>query len=410
MDERQGAPLFARPVVDATEYPREYRTAGFWRYFLLATGAAFIAGGAIGAWFALAAFRSHPRADLFSIGLAAAAILIGASLLWSLKRDAITLYPDRMVIQGLCGTKTLYRAHIRGWRLQTTSPPMFIVERLPGQGRRVTIGLTFKTDEVFLRWMDGVPCLDVEDARASAEELANLPSLGATAEERIRSLKRWRQAVWLLNGSAVVASGWGLFWPRPYAAAIGVLIGVPWVAVVVVARSRGVVRTDEFPNDSHPNVAAALIFPGAALALRGIRDFQLVSMTDLLPCGLAIGVLLVAAECYWDASLRRSLWPLVAFSALTLVYGCSAGLEANCLLEQSAGVGYEVVVNGMHSSSGKYESCTLEVGPWGPRTEANELEVTRGLFSNVRKGDSVRVVLYRGALHMPWYRVERMGP
>jgi hypothetical protein len=50
-------------------------------------------------------------------------------------------------------------------------------------------------------------------------------------------------------------------------------------------------------------------------------------------------------------------------------------------------------------------SWHLVLAPWGPRTDATDVSVTRPLYDAVAVGGTVCVALRPGVLAIPWYRV-----
>jgi hypothetical protein len=52
---------------------------------------------------------------------------------------------------------------------------------------------------------------------------------------------------------------------------------------------------------------------------------------------------------------------------------------------------------------GRTTEYLLELGPWGPMAKSNTIRVSRVTFDYIRPGDTVNLVLRRGALGMKWY-------
>jgi len=59
---------------------------------------------------------------------------------------------------------------------------------------------------------------------------------------------------------------------------------------------------------------------------------------------------------------------------------------------------------------GKSTSYYLRLSPWGQFTKEHEFSVNRSFFNDVRRGDSVNILLSPGALDIPWYRLAIYTP
>jgi len=47
----------------------------------------------------------------------------------------------------------------------------------------------------------------------------------------------------------------------------------------------------------------------------------------------------------------------------------------------------------------------LDLSPWGPRTEHEQVSVDKNLFNRANVGDTVEVYLYEGRLKAKWFEV-----
>jgi hypothetical protein len=131
---------------------------------------------------------------------------------------------------------------------------------------------------------------------------------------------------------AALANVWAFVFPQPYTLAILSLVGLPWMALAVVRRSRGLIRIDTSRNDAHPNVAFAFILPAATLLLRS-TDFNIIHSMMIIWAALAIGSLLTVAAVAADSSLRVKVRSILAIGVLSLIYGLGVTVQANVLLD-----------------------------------------------------------------------------
>ncbi len=91
-------------------------------------------------------------------------------------------------------------------------------------------------------------------------------------------------------------------------------------------------------------------------------------------------------------------------------WGYGAPVEANVLLDRSPAEIFETAVLGKHVSRGRgWTTYQLELGPWGPRRQAENAAVPRNVYDAVEAGDAVLVRAKPGALGMPWFTVVPRG-
>jgi hypothetical protein len=384
--------------------PRVYRPSGRWTVFLWLLGSIIAAGGALGTWyFATGHDVGNPRAVPILTIVCIAILGLGAYLVLSIVRSKVVLHGDQIEVHEVVRKYALRRDEILGWRMSQPSPPYIVFVPRDHNRRQVKVAPIFKVDEAFSQWMDSLPNLDVEDAKASEKEIAASLEIGATPEGRIDALARAKRLARILNVVALVTLAWGLFYPRPYGVLVTVLIFLPWLAIGIVGRSKGLFRLDRYRNDVHPNLASSFIFPGFILTLRVLGDFNVLQWAQAVWLAVGLGILLSFAACMVDSALRAKRWTPVVLLFITVAYGFGAGLEANALLDRSPAIRYPAKITGKHISRGRRTVYYLHLEPWGPRREANNLAVARSFYQAAQPGESVCLRLRQGAFSIPWY-------
>ena len=89
-------------------------------------------------------------------------------------------------------------------------------------------------------------------------------------------------------------------------------------------------------------------------------------------------------------------------------WGCGAPALANRHFDGSAGRIFPAAVEARKVTYGRGgPGYHLQLGPWGPFTEASYVGVTGGVYEALSPGDTACVTLHPGALAMPWYSVAR---
>ncbi len=379
---------------------KAYQATGFWRYFLFLCGVLLAAGGVAGVWFS-ATVKSPLRVWL--AGLCFGLLLLGVYTLLSLFRSKVILFADHICVQELTRRKVLYCNEIRGWRIGRTSPACLVLEPRNKPHHAVKIALIFPLDERFLKWLEPLTSLDDEDAEASESEILNDRAFGENDEQRLELLLAGRRFAKGLSIVSAIIALWGMFYPYPYELAILALVALPVVAVEKARRSRGLFRIDEEPNDVHPSVALAFFLPGSVLALRALLDYEVLGSFLTAVFCVAVSLILILIAYNADPAVRaRKFKPILLF-ALGLMYGYGVTIEANCLLDHSPGIPFEVTVEGKHISSGKHTTYRLELPPWGPKSEPNTIAVGQATYKWIEKGDVVILTLRKGALGIRWF-------
>src|SRR5262249_6521993 len=150
----------------------------------------------------------------------------------------------------------------------------------------------FPADERFQEWFASLPNLDVRDQLKSQEEIENDREIGASPEERKRALRRGQRLEKGLKAFGFVTAAWTFVYPHPYRLVIAILTCLPWVALVIVARSGGLFRIDKLKTDAHPSVSGILLFPCFLLPLRSMLDFPVVDWKHAVLLACAIGSIL----------------------------------------------------------------------------------------------------------------------
>jgi hypothetical protein len=367
------------------------------------------AAGMAGAWYFGSGHEvkgSGDQAMLVFVSLAFA--ILGTVCAAYVLRSRVTLEIDSVGLVGLWGEKTIRRSDVLGTRrVHNSRGPdvLVLVSRWEGQ-RPLKITNMFAFDSVMEDWLSQLPDLDLEDKRKAEQELENDLSLGVTAQERQTGLAKARKLAQVLSITGLVSMFWAILFPAPYRLMVLVLVALPWIALLMLRRYKGVFRIDERRNDPHPNVALALMCPGMGLLMRAITDYHFVGWqrpvlwavgTSAVMCGIALKL---------DPSVKVK-GTIYAFFFLLLAYGFGAGMEANTLLDRGEQTLYETRVVSQYMSKGRSTSYHLRLDAWGSRTEQYDETVSLRLYQSVKPGDSVCMALRPGALGVPWYRISR---
>jgi hypothetical protein len=385
-------------------WPRAYRLARRWRLLNQGLGALGLAAAVAAT---VAALRGAIPGPVLLVGLAFGAL--GAYLVAATRVERFLLHADGVEVITLGrAPRRLRNDQIAGRRTIPLQYGMekLLLERRERGAKPLSVNFLFERDAALDAWLASVPDLDAVDRAGAEAALLASAELGGDEEARRAALARSHRAAKVLKGVAVVASGWGLLFPRPYPVAMAALAAIPLATIALVLAGRGRYAVEENRNEVRPGVAVPILAPGGVLMLRALLDYQVVDVWRVLGWTAAGAVALTALLVRGDAALRRRWFVPVLLLALVAPYPWGALNAADVLLDRAPAEVHEVPVLHKHVSSGKHTSYDLRLPPWGPVAEAQEVDVGEELYGAVEVGDVVCAHLRPGALGARWYVVD----
>jgi hypothetical protein len=400
------------PAADS-DYPRTYRAALWLRLLVSAVGVAcFALAGALAFLLGGQARSSGALAGVALLVLGAAAF--GVWMIAVMLRSKIVLTGDAVEVHGLIRVRRLAREGLAGRRVVSLQygQKLLVLSANDPRVRDLRISSSsIRTDAVWDAWIGTLPDLDARDAQALEAEVAANAELGQTPEERLARLGAAKKLANALNVTTYAVAAWGYIYPRPYALAMLALGVLPWIAILLVAKSSGLIRVDSRRGDPRPTLAIPVIIPGLVLMMRALMDVGVLDIERALIFAAMAAALLTWAAIMSDAAARARPWS--ALLLLLLLLGCAYGYGAvvlgDRLLDSSPGENFRVGVLARHVSRGRNTSYHLTLERWGPRTEPAEVRVSRDLYLQSPPGSTVCVHRGPGALGISWYDVFGCG-
>jgi hypothetical protein len=395
-----------RPL-DPTAFPKTYRPTTGWLFVLVSFGAIAVVAGGAGTWYfaADATMPSATWAAAFSI-CSSALLLLGLYVIVDALKSRVNLYADAIEIIDLRPARRLRREEIAGYRFLPGSqlPRTLLLIPHRADQKKLKLPLVMRTDHAFHAWFENFRNLDAEELEKSEADIAADPQLGATIAERLQRLSRARKVVGALNAVAILTIPWAWFWPEPYELVVTILVILPWLALAIVAASRGLYRLDEARNDARPSVDAAFILPAILLGWRAFADVNVVEW-HLPVAAASIGGLVFAALAWLaDRSVRRR-WTTLAVIPFGIAYAYGVIMLGDALLDREPPRVFRATVVDKYVSSGKSKTLELRLAPWGPVLEEHTIVASRSLYDGVGPGGVVCAYLRPGALRIAWYVV-----
>ncbi|HWY06673.1 MAG TPA: hypothetical protein VNY24_07405 [Candidatus Acidoferrales bacterium] len=396
------------PVFNPALYPRAYKPSIGYLLFLVTTGLLCAAGGIAGMYyFGTGHEMTSVRSQLALVVLSFLFLLLGIYLNTAVLTSRLIFGPDFIEVKDFLSSKLLRRSDIAGYRiLPTQYISTLVFQPKAAERKKLKIPLYFRTDAEFGGWFIDIPNLDHEDLGQSMAELEAVVARDTTGidatEERIVAAYRTAK---ILNWAAGIASVWAWIYPNPYPLAMLAAGVLPFIAIVLLARSNGLYQIEGRRNDARPSLAGAFIFPSCALAFRTIQDLHFLEWKPLLLATLALAVLLTIFLAQSDPHFHNRRVAAISMLFIGAMFSYGAIAQFDVLADRSAPATYQTQVLGKHADNGRTTTYYLRVAPWGPRHDPDEIAVSHALYSAISPGQPVSIHLYSGALHLPWFSV-----
>ncbi len=193
---------------------------------------------------------------------------------------------------------------------------------------------------------------------------------------------------------------------EPFAPAVGALAAMPWIALALVRGLGGLYSIGETGKVlTRVDLDPLLLAPGLGLLVHANIAVCLVHWTPELAYATAGAVAMAGAMALASPAMRQSGPQLTVYAIVMGLYGGGLGVFGDVLFDAaSPEVSMRPILEQRQNSTGKYTAIHYaKVGPWGPFTEANEVEVSRNFAETRKIGDAVCMNLHPGALGAPWY-------
>jgi len=214
--------------------------------------------------------------------------------------------------------------------------------------------------------------------------------------------KQLTRATWI-----VVA--FGIFYPHPYRVVMALLVALPLIAVVLFVRKTEMYQIIDRKHDLRSRLVIPFMMPPFALFLRAMWDVSFLNKLPLaglcIVAGLALAQFVISA----DRQLRAFRVGVVTVFLVAQAYSFGAITQLDILPDRSAPQRFETQVISKSFVAGQYSSWLLHVGPWGPQSNASEIQVSRDFYQSIQPNQTICIYLRRGFLRIPWYIVRRCG-
>jgi len=394
---------------DEARYPLIYRMGSPSRIATVIL-CLFCAAGAV----ALSGLALKLRGDMVATSIVAVLALglffSAAGGLWYAFNAQITIERNGFEYRRWFTTVHIDRADIVGRRYNTrragTKVPVLVLRR----GSSVTLQPNvYEFDSPFEAWLQALPDLDAKDRADTLALIEKDVSLGSNRQERLDKLKQAkRSGVWL-NVFAVALGVWSFVFPRPYQLVIAVLAVLPWIAAAILWLRPNLYQLDQRRGDIKASLLGLVLAPAWALGVRALADVHVIDLKALFGWGALVGlfaffVFLMAPRGDVSTSGRGRQLAFVLLPFL-VIYGASVMALGDAMWDAGAPGVYRTTVTHKYIHSGKSRSYYVDVAPWNPAVDENEIRVSSSYYDSVQKGEEVCVRLHPGRFGLRWMQL-----
>ncbi|KAF2506982.1 hypothetical protein EYY60_20965 [Flavobacterium zhairuonense] len=304
--------------------------------------------------------------------------------------------------------RELFLHEIKGYRI---NDKFIIIESKSENKKDIKISTYFgKTDEI-KKWLrdNNYRDLDVIEEIDEKKEILNNQEFGWNKTERKNKLNRARIFAKIMNGIGAVAGVWVLFFPNPYKYAIIPCIAFPIVSLIVLRIFKGLIRIDEKKNSAYPSIYFGFLMSTLCIFLRALIDFELLEYSNVWIPTLLIALTFASTLYFTNLKTEHTKTPdilsFLGIFALVICYTFGTFITVNCLYDHSEPEIFKTSVLDKRISTGKTTTYYLQLGPWGPRKESDEVTVSKEQYNNSKINDEAEVYLMKGQFDIPWFEV-----
>lgn len=345
---------------------------------------------------------------LFWVGLNIVSISLFGYCLIAIYRSKIVLTRDAIIEHQAFKEKVLLFSEIKGFRVRG---PKIVLEPNDAGKSKMMIGDFSHTKngpelEEFLT--SKFKNLDEADYETELTEVLHDSTVGTGLEDREQRLNGAKKVTRILNTGGLIITFWLFFYPHPYLLALSAGLLCPIIAMIYFFRQQEVLTLMSTEKKSaYPSLNSALTLPPAALIVRALIQYDLLSFKD---CILPIIVSSIAFTLIFLLFLRKSknrsnnFWIGVIFS---LIYSCGGIVIVNCAFDASKPTEYKTKVLDQSITTGRSTTYYLKLDTWGARKESEDESVPKSVYYSVKKGDLVTVYVKKGFLSIPWYFIDQ---
>ena len=189
---------------------------------------------------------------------------------------------------------------------------------------------------------------------------------------------------------------------------MGILGIVPPATLIGVLAWRPLISLEIGRHASRPSLFVLFAVPGFALALRALKDVNLLDQPPvLLLGGISIGLTVALAQI--DGLLTPSWAALFVPTVAIFVYLLTLVVESDREFDDAPPQTALTTVAHMTVLTGRFNNNAYKIlpAPWSRNIRPSQVDVPAAFYASTKIGDTICVSIHPGALHIRWYTLDR---
>lgn len=352
--------------------------------------------------------------ELWGMGGLLAGLWIGLGAVlafaWQTNRNSrLEIWPECVRYHGVFGrVQELRLEHIQGFQIRRGRHErhLVFVPRVKIH-KPLSFALVLERESELLEWVTGQFCdLDAERFQSEMQTILSDERLGSSEAQRRAALHAAQRYSRILNVSAFAVAIWVLGYPQPYSVAMAVAMAMPVLNLLLLLKSRGLIRFASNHCSPYPHTLLALFLPSLALLTRGLSAGHFLDWEQFWVPFAVVGTALLGATLLCASDVRNRVGLMLGASCLCLVYSAGFVAHVNSFYDRTKPAVYRTVVQSRHISRGKSTSYHLTISPWLDLPMAYEVRVSRAFYEKHPEHSVAHILVYEGVFGIPWYQVQ----
>lgn len=338
-----------------------------------------------------------------------ALLVVSALIFVNIVRRKVVIYNDSILVVNLFTKKELYFKDIKGCRIE---PKIIFIEPVSPEYPTIRIGnysdfggssaMTALLKEKF-------PDLDSQDLENTRKQYMQDANFGITEADREAALKK-------AKGIAIAYSVWGwvlfgLTLAFDNAVFIVMTMLYPFIGLILMWYTKGIIKfITSVKKSVYPHILLGYMPAAMLMGVRAISIYDALDAHNIWLPAIGLTIILFTATYFADRIKfveQSAKGKAVLMLIIAAIYGFGTVWNSNCYFDKSQPRIYQTTVLDHRISHGRSTSYYITIAPWGPIQQETEVDAGRWLYNNALIGDTVKVKLRPGLLHMPWYIVTR---
>jgi hypothetical protein len=321
-------------------------------------------------------------------------------------KGRVRMEADRISLSTARSTKELSFAEIKGYRLDDKYIYILPISK---KGKPLKISRYFRDMDEIIDWLSAnYPDLDSQEKERQQELILEDLSYGMTRELRQSALAKAKVVARVVNVLSVLTGLALIFVPGYVHYSAALAIALPFIILIVMRASKGLIRMEQKSNSPHPSVSWGFFAIILCMLLKYLH-YQVLDYSGVwlpaLGASLVLFVLLVIKNPAFEVSSRADFFGVLFIAVITFAYGFAAVLAVNCDFDEGPAQRLTAKVLDKRISGGKSTTYYLTLSPWGKLSAPEEVSVSRNEYERATLNQTVYPYLLPGKLKIPWFVV-----